>query len=252
MILSPAIQKLAKTIEEACAPKRLVAGQPTGWGLVDRALASDGIARGVLHEWFGDPDEPPSRHWLPPLSVMIHLARQAAANPVIPDSWPIVWIGRRCWPYPVALPGPVLERSIFIDAPALPERAWAIDVTLRCPAIAAVVADGSGLNMAATRRLQLGAGEGGSLALILRPPHELRQLSAAHTRWSVTPAPSASPTTRDARWTVRLLRRKGMRPSEESTWTLQLNHETGALDLVSDARDRSVPEKGSPAAAHTA
>lgn len=251
MIASPTIQQLAKTIEETCAPRRQVPGQPTGWGLVDQALAEDGIPRGVLHEWFGDPDEPPSRppHWVPPLSVMIHLAGQAASNPGIPHSWPIVWIGRRCWPYPVALPEAVLERSIFIDAPDLAERAWAIDVTLRCPAIAAVVADGSGLNMAATRRLQLGAGEGGSLAFLLRPPHELRQLSAAHTRWTVSPAPSA---TRYTRWTVRLLRCKGMRPSQESTWTIQLNHETGALDLVPHALDRSGAAEAEAAAVRTA
>jgi len=185
---------------------------------------------------------------------MVHLARQVALGSVNP----IVWIGRRVWPYPPVCGPEVLERSIFVDAADLSERAWAIDVSLRCPAIALVVGDGTALNMSATRRLQLAAAEGGeggagnALGLILRPPRELRQLSAAQTRWSIAAAPTASTISAAPRWTLRLLRSKGLRLPDHTTWTLELNHETGALDLVPNAADRpELPEEirlGWPAA----
>ncbi len=243
MPAATAIQELAKVIEEACS-RRVVEAPPqaTGWAGIDEALGRGGLgglARGVAHEWFsGDVDSltpgfPKQAAWLPPLTVMVHLARQVA---LAGHAGPIVWIGRRCWPYPPVCGEAVLERSIFVDATSLNERAWAIDVSLRCPSLAAVIGDGTALNMSATRRLQLAAADGGALGLILRPPQDLRQLSAAHTRWSVAPsvALSAFP-----RWTIRLLRCKGVRLPEITTWTLELNHETGALDLVSDAADRS-------------
>jgi hypothetical protein len=244
-MLTATIQELAKTIEEACS-RRVAAAPPlpTAWPAIDQAIR--GLPRAAIHEWFsgtgllpgvpGATDKPsglkPGATWLPPLTPILHLARQAAAN----SPHPIVWIGRRIWPYPVTCPD-LLDRSIFIDARDLSERAWATDVSLRCPAIAAIIADGTAFTMSATRRLQLGAAEGGGLGLILRPSHELRQLSAAQTRWLISPSPSATA----PRWSLRLLRCKGTK-LPTTTWTLELNHETGALDLVSDAADRS----GSP------
>jgi len=50
-----------------------------------------------------------------------------------------------------------------------------------------VVADGRGLTMAMTRRLQLAAESGHALALLARDPRDRSQLSAAATRWTVTP-----------------------------------------------------------------
>lgn len=86
-----------------------------------------------------------------------------------------------------------------------------MDLALRSPAVAAVIADASGLDMASSRRLQLAAEAGlerggGGLALLVRPPDEARELSAAATRWRVACVPA---TGRSARWSLELLRRKG-------------------------------------------
>ncbi len=157
-----------------------------------------------VHEWFGltGADGLP---WLPPLGVVLHLARRSLETP---SARRVVWIGRRCWPYPRALgeDDPLLRRSIFIDPPDQGCRLWAIDLAVRCPAAAAVVADGSGLDLAATRRLQLAAEAGSALVLLARPPGERDRLSAAATRWLVCSAPSADKT---PRWIVELLRSKG-------------------------------------------
>lgn len=123
--------------------------------------------------------------------------------------------------------GPLFEHSLFVDPGSgyaqAGQRLWAIDTALRCPSVTAIVADGSGLPMAATRRLQLAAAAGDALVLLARPPVEVGEVSAATTRWAVTrahgtatepgteqqidgdlPSDAAPP-----RWRVELLRAKG-------------------------------------------
>jgi hypothetical protein len=201
------------------------------------------LRRGVLHEWFGlvEPEiSAPSRgrgRWSPPLCLLSHLALQALITPDPEEEedgtaaerdrgW-VVWVGRRIWPYPrVLLRTPIsnrsscgfrgisaspadrrlLGRSLLIDPPDEAARLWAVDLALRSPAVTAIVADGSALAMAETRRMQLAAETGGTLALLARPPDELRALSAAATRWCVRSLPSDADR---PRWSVELVRRKG-------------------------------------------
>ncbi|MFT5049638.1 MAG: hypothetical protein ACI8QZ_001031 [Chlamydiales bacterium] len=159
----------------------------------------------------------------------------------------VLWIGPDIWPYPRALvrdfgvrssdasraPGDgahalheevlelvrwpqdssrparhLLEHSLLVDARPVEKRLWAIDTALRCPSVVAVVADGSGFDMAATRRLQLAAEVGHGLALLLRPPREFKSLSAATTRWRVGRCLPVDGVARP-RWSLGLMRSKG-------------------------------------------
>jgi hypothetical protein len=145
----------------------------------------------------------------------------------------VLFIGRRVWPYPrrlVVVSGPsarggrgdasspppgdrrLLERALFVDPKDDGARLWAIDLALRCRAIAAVVADGSGLSMASSRRLQLAAEAGSALALLARPPNDLPRPSAAGLRLLVTrdAVATSSPSAPRPRWVVTLLRAKGV------------------------------------------
>lgn len=133
-------------------------------------------------------------------------------------------------------PSELFARSLFVDvdgrdaaedprarrrrrgAPRPGRKLWAIDTALRCPGVTAVVADGSGLDMAASRRLQLAAARSGALVLLARPPAERGEISAATTRWRVTREESPeiadgdegfAPTARGVRWRAELLRAKG-------------------------------------------
>ncbi len=99
----------------------------------------------------------------------------------------------------------LLARSIFIKAQSREQRLWAMDLALRSPAVAALVGDASGLDLASTRRLQLAAEARGGFALLARPPDEQSQLSAAGSRWRVARLPSDS---QYPRWQVQLLRAK--------------------------------------------
>ncbi len=208
------------------------------------------LARGVVHEWFdvaaegegeGEGGRPAAGHpWLPPLCLFAHIVTLTLA--AAPAGWAL-WIGRRCWPTPHALfrcgGRPLLARSIFVDPPDERSRLMAIDLAVRCPAAAAVVGDGSGLSMAASRRFQVAAGEGRALVMLARPAHEAAALSAAAARWAVRCVPSD----RDGpRWTVELLRCKGVRPADgaQRPWTAEWrghrhhHHGTGALAVSSD------------------
>lgn len=140
----------------------------------------------------------------------------------------------------------LLAGSIFVDPPDDASRVWAIDVALRSPAVAAVIADGCRIAMAESRRLQLaaeaGGRHGGVLALLARTSGELDQLSAAATRWRVrrTPSPTSAP-----RWIVELLRCKANPLSAISAepgaqrWIMESDRATGRLACLADVVDRS-------------
>lgn len=235
----------------------------TGWGEIDDQLGG-GLVRGCVHEWLGL-DAGLARasleHWLPPLGVVMHLARQALTRPGV-----LVWIGRRCWANPAAIARCAIEhttagtfsaaekadrpdraresplpRSVFVDPADFSQRVWAIDVALRCRGVSAVIADGSGVGMTESRRFQLAAAGSGVMGLLVRPGWELKTLSASRTRWRVLPAPiDIQHGAFQARWSVELLRCKGMRPADEGarTWLVQTTNEPGAVHLAHEAADR--------------
>jgi protein ImuA len=190
---------------------------PTGWSVIDAAMGG-GLQRGHVHEWLGvGHDESAGAGaalrslWSPPVTILSHLVRCAAAGMGTPWS---MWIGRRVWPLPhlfsdVPL---VLDHALLVDPSDLGEGVWAADAALRCHGMV-VVSDGSRLDMAGSRRLQLAAEAGGSIGLIARPPAERKSLSAATTRWTVSRVLSdAGP-----RWLVRLARCK----AGQSAWGRQ-------------------------------
>lgn len=235
---------------------------PSGFAEVDAALGG-GLTRGALHEWFGveESDEATKRRsheatkprnystWTPPLLLIVYVVKRTMSG----DSSLrcAVWIGRRCFPYGGALHGTdgdrrLLERSLFVVVDRADDRLWAVDLALRCPAVGVVVADGSGFDMAATRRIQLVAKAHRTPAFLARPPWEVRELSAAQTRWLVrwergTEAPRHEGTkggedesnVLNPRWSVELLRCKGGQPEyRPRVWALEWDRGQGALRVL--------------------
>ena len=233
------------------------AAVPTG--CVDSALPRGGLERGAVHEWIGV-DEPEGEsqlgrghtgrtaRWAPPLTLLVQIARQSLAGNES-DAAHVVWIGQRIWPYAPVLdqrsgawasgPCDLLAASLFVQAQTVRERVWAADLALRSRGVASVVVDGSGFDLPATRRLQLAAEAGGSLCLLARPPWEQSVLSAANTRWVVRCCPTF---TTSRRWTVELLRCKGVQPAGQAAssrlWILERDHATRHVAVVSDILGR--------------
>jgi hypothetical protein len=221
-----ALERAVRAIERGAGRAELPPLEP-GWPTLGRTEAGRGLlARGAVHEWLGLDDAPgPGRMrgghaaWTPPLSLLVHLGWAALGcrpgdGGAAAERW-VLWIGQRVWPYPQALlrgagvrerdggageleledgggatDRRLLERSLFVDPPDAAGRLWAADAALRCPSVAAVVFDGKGLRMPASRRLQLAAESGAAVGLVARAADEVRELSAATTRWCVRRAPA--------------------------------------------------------------
>ena len=90
--------------------------------------------------------------------------------------------------------GLAMEQLLILRIAHPRDALWAFEEALKCPALAAVVAelpeDGAAADFTATRRLGLAAQKGGGLGLLLR--HRLYPLpSTAMTRWQIAAAVSA-------------------------------------------------------------
>jgi hypothetical protein len=178
---------------------------------------------------------------LVPIDVFIHLAWQALLHDELHSpgmARHVAWVGRAVWPQPQMLvrglrvgaramfgaPCPPLwpdarlvDRSLLVDADDDPGlRLWAVEQAVRCPGICAVIADGEGFDLPATRRLQLAASD--ALLLLARPRERRSTLSACTTRWSVRPSVQQGDAPRE--WTGRI-------PAEPA-WTVQLERAKGA------------------------
>jgi protein ImuA len=203
---------------------------------------------GAVHDWsLASVEGESGGRWHPPLLLLAHLAGLALASHASRSA--VLWIGRRCWPYPPGLlqdgaETPLLRRSIFIEPPDAAARLWAIEVALRSTAVAAVVADASRLDMSGSRRLQLAAEAGGTLGLLARPRAEMRSLSAAATRWMVSPVVSRHD---EPRWVVELLRCKGARVVQGARcWIVERHHAQGVVVVPADVGDRSCDAASAP------
>lgn len=239
----------------------------TGWAGVDQTLPGGGLACGAVHEWIGVGADGEGvaggrraasrrRDWAPPLGLVMHLALRA----IVPlpsfsgscsssGAWSdgavggrrVVWIGPNVWPYPVALGGlsrRLLESSLFLCNLRAEDRLFAAVLVLRSRGAAAVVVDGSGFDLTATRRLQHAAESGQAVCLLLRPPWNQELLSAARTRWRVGSAASADRSRQ--RWIVELLRCKGLPPSRSEygrRWILERDHATGDVVVATHLGD---------------
>ncbi|MBL0869848.1 MAG: hypothetical protein IBJ18_04650 [Phycisphaerales bacterium] len=163
----------------------------------------------------------------------------------------MIAIGRSVWPWGRGGAGGTPDvsaldnqRMDLIDADAPAQRLWAADLALRSGAFGVVIADGTGLDLASTRRLQLACESGHTACVLARPPWEERELSSACTRWRVRPAPREYTQPRRGlrvgrvvqRWSVDLLRCKGLRPTDLPAWNWQVeeDHAAGACRLVAD------------------
>lgn len=216
----------------------------SGWAAIDDALGGGLVLRGV-HEWFSAHSFTPCRtaRWTAPLGPIVDLVHRAVAR-----GGGAIWIGHRCHPNPrvlvsglrgTALPQHrLLTRSLFAHAPhSLDARVWMIEQAIACDDVRAVVADGSGLEMNAIRRLSMATEKrrSGVLVCLVRPPWETRMLSTASTRWLVAPVRDGT----SVRWRVRLVRAK---PPQERTFdggfveaTVGIQWETGFDDDVDEA-----------------
>ncbi|WP_247870763.1 hypothetical protein [Azospirillum sp. TSO5] len=160
---------------------------------------------------------------------------------------PALWIlrGRDLYAPGLAAYGLTPDRLVAVRAVRPVDALWAMEEALRCSALSAVLGELEGLDLTASRRLQLAAESSGVTGFLLDVGAGLgasggrnrlaEGLSAAVTRWRLDAAPSLDgeedaaprpaggpPGLGKARWSVALERCRGGRPGH---WTLSWDGE---------------------------
>jgi hypothetical protein len=185
------LHNLARRIDELEAGRRPRGRSAVSSGIpgLDELLPEKRLPAGALVELLTD--APGAGAW----SLALLMSRQAcgaAEKETGPFSarraLVVADLGRSFYPPAAVKLGIDLARTIVIRPRSWRDAYAAIDQSLRCPAVGAVIGGCDRLGTVDFRRLQLAAEAGGGLGLLLRPAVLLRQPSFAALRLHVTPA----------------------------------------------------------------
>jgi protein ImuA len=216
---------------------------PFGIGAIDEKLAPGGLRLDSLHEIAAASAAPSDD-----AAATLFMAGIAAR------AWgPVLWVVRRRDLFAPGLyqAGLAPERLIYAEAADDAELLALMEEGLRHRGLGAVVGEVKRAAMPNTRRLQLAAEGGKTIALLLKRHaraatdkgggNPLAVPSAAVTRWRIAAAPSAPlPVGANgvgrARWRVELVRQRGGEPAD---WTMEACDETGRLALPARLADRT-------------
>jgi protein ImuA len=219
---------------------------PLGVEAIDQRLADKGLRLDALHEVAGaTPDMADD------CAATLFLAGIAAR------AWgPVLWVVRRrdLFAPGVAQSGLAPHRLIHAEARDDDELLALMEEGLRHRGLGAVIGEVKKATMASTRRLQLAAEGGRTVALLLRRhgrsgADPLAQPSAAVTRWQVGAAPSAPLPVAGigrARWILNLVRQRGGDGFEQ---LVEACDATGRIALPAALADRTAAAGRAPARA---
>lgn len=203
---------------------------PLGVPDVDGVLPDGGLPLGCLHEVVGENDPFNSVATGFSAAILARISsRRTDSGSGVAGSGQVVWITRDDDLYApgIAAYGLKPERLIVVSARRDADILWAMEESLRCRSLAAVLGEVGDIDMVASRRLQLAAEASGVTALLLRSSSRRLGATASVTRWGLSAAPSL-PADGQAgggeqgvglpRWRTRLLRCRGGQPGE---WLLE-------------------------------
>jgi protein ImuA len=182
---------------------------PFGLEAIDSRLADRGLRLDALHEVAAGTSD-----MADDCAATLFLAGIAAR------AWgPVLWVVRRrdLFAPGLAQSGLDPKRLIYAEAADDAELLAIMEEGLRHRGLGAVIGEAKRVDMTATRRLQLAAEGGRTIALLLRRTARegsdpIAMPSAAVTRWRVTSAPSTPLPVEGvgrARWRLALARQKG-------------------------------------------
>jgi protein ImuA len=171
-------EKLAQWEGAFRGPGRGRAAVSSGCGPLDRLLPAGGLLPGTLVEWLAAGDG----------SGAGTLAALAAKEACRDSGWLVLVDRRREWYPPALLRWGIARETLLVVHPrASSEAAWALDQSLRCPAVGAVLAWIDTLEGKTFRRWQLAAEQSGVLGLLVRPDAARHEPSWADVRLAVEP-----------------------------------------------------------------
>mgnify|MGYP002777795435 CR=1 FL=1 len=219
---------------------------PFGLDLLDGRLADGGIRLDALHEMVGQ-----GAGWGDDAAAVLFIAGIVART-----TGPVLWAVRSRDLFAPGLYQAGLDpsRVLYAEARDDAELLAVMEDGLRHRGLAAVIGEAKRVAMASTRRLQLAAEGGRTVALLLKRPARdgddpFTVPSAAVTRWRVASAPSL-PVPWDglgpACWRLQCIRQRGGDPFELN---VEAPDEAGRLALPARLVDRPVAADRAPARA---
>lgn len=232
------LAQLRQHIEKLEGNRCAVGTLPFAVPAIDTHLPGGGLALGALHEVAG----------LGGGVVDGAAAGLFAAGIAARTGGPVLWCARHpdLFAPGLAQAGLAADRVIHVHADDDAAVLAACEEGLRHGGLGAVIGEVARLSMIASRRLQLAAEEGRSLALVVRrwrrekDAAEFGLPTAAKTRWRVSPLPSSPlpvPGIGRARWRLELLRCKGGHTAE---FHVEACDDQGCLALSASLADGSV------------
>ncbi len=141
------------------------------------------------------------------------------------DNGVLLWISasRTLFPPAIKYFGIEPEKIIFIDLQKDREVLWAIEESLKCEGLTAVIGEIRDLNFTISRRLQLAVESSGVTGFILHQSKSFSN-SACITRWRINPVSSEltgeMPGVGCPRWKVELLKVRNGKPG---SWKIEWN-----------------------------
>jgi len=202
------------------------AGQAASMGLgpVEAAFPTGCFPTGAVHEWISNTTEQAAATQGFLAALLGRLLLQGGA---------CIWISatRTLFPPALAAFGVPAERIIFIDPRRQKEALWAMEESLQCEGLAAVVGECRDIDLTASRRLQLAVEQSRVTGFLLRHQPRQHNAIAAVARWKVAPLPSVIeeglPGVGFPRWEVELLKVRNGKPGK---W--QLEWSSGQFHLL--------------------
>lgn len=183
----------------------------TGLGVIKYAFPNAEFPLGAVHEFVSANREDGS--------ATIGFVSGLVAS-LIKDKGAIIWISSRQTIFPNALQsfGIKPDQIIFIHLHKEKEIIWAIEETLKCKGLAAVIGEIPELSFLVSRRLQLAVEQSQVTGFILRNNPRSLNTTACVTRWRITSLlsqlPAGMPGVGFPRWNVELLKVRNGKPGK--------------------------------------
>lgn len=193
----------------------------TGLGIITKAFPNNIFPVAAVHEFISNETEQAAATAGFVTGLLSGLMKGGKA---------CIWISNMRTIFPPALKifGVQPDQVIFIDIQREKDLLWAMEESLKCEGLAAVIGEIKEISFTASRRLQLAVEQSRVTGFLLR--HHPRNLNtiAAVSRWKITHLPSQSgdmPGIAFPRWNVELLKiRNGKPGSWQLEWTGGFRH----------------------------
>jgi protein ImuA len=199
--------------------------QSLGLGPIEHAFPGKVFPRAAIHELISiSPESAASTNGF--LSIMLSSLMQQTGS--------CLWISTRRTIFPPALKtfGIEPDRILFIDVNNVKDALWAMEESLKCNALNAVVGEFTALTFDESRRLQLAVEQSKVTGFIHRFKPKVENTVACVSRWKIAPLfselPDELPGMGFPRWNIDLLKvRNGKPGSWQVKWSPQ-----GGLEYI--------------------